>query len=185
MPSPQTCGRCGEEIRWGRRDNLDGWWHRENVDHMAVLGVYTPRESLLEQWDGRLWTFGEAPEPEEGAEDGEEGGSSDFEPIEVPSTPVDPKDAPAGPKRLANLGLKLGWELVRLTYARGPYMGANGKSLGVSDVHVVALRRGRLGAVAYWRDGKAVAGWLLDEDGWLDRVGISALQNWMKEKGDG
>lgn len=36
---PLTCSRCDEEVRWGTRDGVTSWLHREAVDHHTTLGT--------------------------------------------------------------------------------------------------------------------------------------------------
>lgn len=43
MPRPQTCSRCGEEVRYGTREGVTGWLHRGEVDHLPIFGqIFTP-----------------------------------------------------------------------------------------------------------------------------------------------
>lgn len=131
--------------------------------------------------------------PDEDDDDEEEG--HELEPIEIHSTPMPTQGAlqvggreipvPGGVRIFINLLDKIeGWEVERLTYARGPYLSAKGKSLGVSDSVVLRLRGplvdGRhLWAVASWRDGKSQFAYAIHKT--TDRVGARALATWMKE----
>lgn len=93
---------------------------------------------------------------------------------------------PGGVRTLLNLAEKLGdWDVVRLTYSRGPYLGADGESLGVSDSVVLHLRgpevdNTRVHALASWRDGKSDWAWKVERNH-VERVGARALIAWMKE----
>ena len=130
----------------------------------------------------------------------EEDGSDDIEPIEVLSTPIPQKGrlfigcadgsvalaaTPGGARTVLNLANRIGWEVVRLTYARGPYIGSSGKSLGVSDSVVLLVRCVKvdgtvIAGVASWRDGKSDLAWKM-EDKTVTAVGAKALIAWMKE----
>lgn len=127
------CRSCREVVRFGWRHSRPGWWHREDKDHDAFPIVEPPP----------AW------QPEE------------LPPVEVVSTPVDPKDerVPGGVRTITNLLPKHDWELVRLTYARGPYVGGKGKVLSISDTILLKARGQEVDgtrpiAVASWRDGK-------------------------------
>jgi hypothetical protein len=92
---------------------------------------------------------------------------------------------PGGCRTLLNLAEKLGWEVVRLTYARGPYLGSKGGSLGVSDSVRLILRGPVVDgdpvyAVASWRDAKSQWAWKI-VNRTIDSVGARALAAWMKE----
>jgi hypothetical protein len=92
---------------------------------------------------------------------------------------------PGGARIFINLAAKVGWAITRLTYARGPYLGAKGKSLGVSDSVVLHLRGpvvdgAPLQAVGSWRDGKSDFAYQVHRST-RTRVGARALTEWMKE----
>lgn len=38
MTRPETCSRCGEEVRRGWRHGREAYWHRLDVDHEPVFG---------------------------------------------------------------------------------------------------------------------------------------------------
>ena len=64
----------------------------------------------------------------------------------------------SGIRQMVNLVLKTpGWELRRLTHARGPYMGSKGEVLSISDSIVMSARTkvddGYALVVCSWRDG--------------------------------
>jgi hypothetical protein len=122
-----------------------------------------------------------------------------LEPIEVYSTPCPTKgvltvETPSGPRPVAVPGgartvilaaEQAGWEILKFTYARGPYLGAKGGSLGVADTHRLLLRgpsvdgEPRL-AVAWWRNAKSDAVWRI-ENNTMTPIGAKALISWMKE----
>lgn len=81
---------------------------------------------------------------------------------EVRKTPIERADPRCvqGAKNLMNAAAKAGWEVRRLTYSRGPYLGAAGQVLSISDFVVVGVvdTDHRCG-VASWRDGKVIAAW--------------------------
>ena len=98
---------------------------------------------------------------------------------------------PAGKssKSLKHPPMAPGWELTRLTYARGPYLGADGSALSISDSIVInalgpEVDGGRAVAVASWRDGKfdtAYAGRLVGRSVKVDPVNADGLKAWIKE----
>lgn len=176
------CSRCGAEVRWGRRDGAPEYLHREAVDHPAVLGhtlteadaAEIERQRHLERTretkDGiETYTIA-AIERAKAPGDDEEG----VEPEPVPEPEVARHDVTAddfpprsGIRQVANLVAKTpGWEVARFTACRGPYLGAKGKVLSISD-HVVLGARGprqvdgsRPIAVASWRDGAFESGYI-------------------------
>lgn len=133
--------------------------------------------------------------------DDEEEGSDVFEPIEVhridlprsgrllvgcPDGTVAVAAVPGGARIIINLAKKQGWDVTRLTYSRGPYMGAGGKSLGISDRVVLHVRGpvvdgNRLWGIASWRDGKSDSVWMVDETNQLRHSAAKQLTAWMKE----
>lgn len=161
------CRDCREEVRYGARDGAPGWLHREPKDHIGFPVV--------------------APEVEE---------VEPLPPVEIPCRPVDPKDeiVPGGVRTITNLLAKQGWELRRLTHARGPYVGAKGDVLSISDTIVLGAReaprceRGGLDrppriAVASWRDGKfdfAYVGVIRDGTFVTTGANNTAMKAWIK-----
>lgn len=162
------CRTCREEVRFGRRDGNPGWWHRENVDH-GCFPIPKPEVEEVE------------PLP----------------PVEIPGHKVEPKDevVPGGVRTVVNLLAKRGWELRRLTHARGPYVGAKGDVLSISDTVVLGARevprceRGGLDrpdriAVASWRDGKfdlAYVGYIRDGQITVtERANATTMKAWIK-----
>lgn len=158
---------------------------------------YTTRELSLETY--RKSAKYRAAEALEAEDDEEEDEGHELEPIEVHRTPMPHKgvlrvDTPDGPREvpvpggtrtLLNLAEKQGWEVIDLTYSRGPYLGASGKSLGVSDYVVLRLRGpvvdgSPILGIASWRDGKSDWAYRV-ENKTMSRVGARALSAWMKE----
>lgn len=195
----ETCSTCGEEIRFGIRNPTPQWpgarWlHRTEVDHQPTHGrVLTPERwtQILANKDAAVaarkgkkdepaveeeedpWVDEEVPEPE------------------VRTTPVEVTDLPSrsGMRQVANLVLKTkGWELRRLTRARGPYMGARGQVLSISDSLVLGavgeeVDGKRPFAVASWRDGKFDSAYVGTHGGGRfvsEGVNATDLKNWIK-----
>jgi hypothetical protein len=137
------CQRCGEEVRFGWRHGLPGWWHREDVDHEADPVVPEARTYDLDE-DGEPIIIVPPPEPEVACHD----------------VSIDDFPPRSGIRQICNLVKKTpGWELRRLTASRGAYLGAKGQVLSTSDSVVLGARGpARLDgsvpiAVASWRDG--------------------------------
>lgn len=164
------------------------------------IETYTAREYDEERFM-RNKKYREAREAQADPDDEEEG--HELEPIEVYSTPMPHKGSllvetpygtrevkvPGGVRTILNLAAKQGWEVTRLTYSRGPYVGASGKSLGVSDLIVLHVRGpvvdgDRLTGVASWRDGKSDSVWLVEKKT-LTKIGAKALIARMKEAPSG
>lgn len=179
-----TCGRCGEEIRYGHRGGVGGYWHRETVDHMPIAGPVSSPEEIQQMLDAVARRRAEkAGEPLEGDDDDEEG-LDEVPPIEVHRTSVDPKDerVPGGVRTITNLLAKTdGWELYRLTYSRGPYLGSK-KCLGVSDMIVLGAIQRSTGRriVATWRDGKFNTGYAIMGNRMQGRVNSTAMKGFVK-----
>lgn len=178
-PHRSVCSRCGEEVRFGFREGMKGWHHREAVDHVARHGHAVEHLNLRAVVD----------EPVETDEDDEPVGP--LPPVEVPAHPADPDDFPprSGIRQVINLVEKTeGWERAALTSSRGPYMGAKGQCLSISDVTVLKARQVVLDgsvriAVASWRDGKfdfAYIGIIKDHRLSPARVDASSMKNWIK-----
>lgn len=173
----ETCYSCGEEIRFGTRHGQLAWWHRDDVDHRPAHGKPVGRETYLQM----LANHHSIGVDEATVE------SKVIEPIEVYSTPLtgDEPVVPSGARSLVKLARQHGWELVRFTYSRGPYMSGTGlKSLGVADFVVVSVRTtvdgARLGAVASYRNGKTDTCWVVRSNT-ATRSGIKALRDLIKE----
>lgn len=162
-----ACSRCGQEVRFGERDGMKGWWHREAVDHHPVLG-HSPQQ--------RAEVHEEPPTEEEIAAEALQNAQ-----VEVWAHDADPEEfsPQSGIKQIYNLvtgvtrkspttgkaskspkhpAMAEGWELVNLHHARGPYRGSKGEVLSISDTHVlrargpVELDGSYRVAVASWRD---------------------------------
>lgn len=212
--APAQCSVCGQEIRLGYRDGKKGWWHRENVDHAPIQGhrlTWAAQEESRRQReeviryaeDGTPYTTAEWEIKKDPDKDRRRrrlaalrGEDPDWvEPIPAPEIPkhtVEVESLPprSGMRQIANLVLKTeGWELRRLTAARGPYVGSDGSVLSISDSLVLGatgpeLDGGVAIAVASWRDGKfdhAYAGRLKDGVAKVDPVNATELKNWIKE----
>lgn len=212
MPRPETCSRCGQEVRYGTRAGVTGWLHRGKVDHLPIFGqVFTPemaaevehqRRNVIRFFDdGTSYTTAEydiekdkdvARRRARLAELRGEPLQTEhiIPPVEVPCHPLEVDDLPprSGMRQVANLVIKTeGWELRRLTHARGPYMGQNGECLSISDTIVLGARcavdDGTRIAVVSWRDGKfdhAYIGTI--QDGHLNprKVDATTMKNWIK-----
>lgn len=150
------CRDCRAEVRFGWREG-PGWWHREAVEHKA-FPIVAPEvvEEVIE-----------LPEPEVGA------------------TPVDHKDerVPGGVRTVTNLLAKQDWSLRKLTYARGPRVGAKGGVLSISDTILLKAVDGSKFCVALWVDGKFDFGYVGEvKEGLIvpHPVNATELKNWIK-----
>lgn len=158
-----ACRTCLAQVRFGWRHGQPGWWHREDVDHPGFPVVEPPEREVIE-----------IPEPE------------------VRSTRIeDFKDerVPGGVRTVTNLVAKTdGWEVISLTYARGPYLAASGKILSISDAVLLKIRSEQVDgkrhiAVASWRDGKFDFAYIgTFTDGLIRPYSATAteLKNWIK-----
>lgn len=155
--------------------------------------VYTAREYDL----ARMSKAARDRAAEEAADDDEE--IQPLEPIEIHTIPLPHKGrlfvgcpdgtvaqaaVPGGVRTLINAGSKSGWRVRRLTYSRGPYLGAKG-SLGVSDMVVLVMEgpvldSERTLAIGSWRDGGSDWAWLV-RGSKTDRIGAKALRDFIKE----
>ncbi len=212
----ETCARCGDEVRYGRRGDVTGWLHRDEVDHAPVFGVLWTAEQAEEMErqrhvprvrydkDGSEVVYTTAQHDlakmkkakrEEARQ--EEEGDYELEPVQVYSTPLPLKGrmfvgcpdgsmaeaaVPGGARTIINLADRIGWRVDRLTYSRGPFIGASGVSLGISDYVVLRVRldEGRIAGVASWRDGKSTSAWKV-ENHRATQTGARDLIAWMKE----
>lgn len=213
MAFSETCSVCDQEVRWGWRDGREAYWHREAADHEPVFGrIFTAEDKArvdaeLDRVRTRVNDKGEVQEytartlsktkkARDEAEEDDDTGSDVLEPIEVHCTDMPHKGVfeiggrevavPGGVRTVLNLAAKQDWDVERLTYSRGPYLGANGKSLGVSDCVVLRLRGpvvdgAQLRGVASWRDGKADWAWRLDGRTTTRLENMTALKNLIKE----
>lgn len=207
------CGRCGEEIRHGVREGITDWWHREAVDHHAILGRAATTEDLAElerQYtqvvrtyeDGSTYTTAEHDIARDKDVDRRRRRQAELRgeplqtevfvpPVETACHPVDVDSfAPrSGIRQVVNLVARSGWELRRLTHARGPYIGAGGEVLSISDSVVLgATGPDRLDgttpvAVASWRDGKfdfAYTGIIKDGRLSTTKADATTMKGWIK-----
>lgn len=183
------CARCGNEVRWGWRPGLRApvrpgagfWMHREETDHIPVLGQMVTEEMRAEvdrqldlprtKEDGTVYTTREfdiarmKKPAREAAEEEEEIVTEPIPEPEVRSTliEIDDERMPGGAKQIINLARKNGWT-VWATYSRGPRIHASlGTLLEVSDYVVVRMRLdgGDRRAVASWcsKSGKYEFEW--------------------------
>jgi hypothetical protein len=207
------CSRCGEEVRYGKRGLTTGWLHRVDGDHVAILGhIMTPEEAanLVHQDrevvryfdDGTSYTTAEFDILRDKDVDrrkrrlAELHGTAVDAPVvipepEVPQRPVTVDDfAPrSGTRQVFNLVAKQGWEMVSATFTRGPYLGADGSVLSISDCHVQRSRGPRRidgslpVAVASWRDGSFDFAYVgVISDGRLEsrKVDSNTMKKWIK-----
>lgn len=185
-PSPLTCFTCKQEVRWGWRHGRKAWWHREDVDHAVILGEGSTPElhAQLAEAD-KARAAAKAKGKKKDAEDDVEEMTwpTELPEPEVRCTPVERNDprVPGGAKTILNLLEKEDWELRRLTYARGPYIGANGKILSISDSIVLGAVDGEDSAiVAFWRDGKFNGAMTVFKHQLEGRPNATELKNWIK-----
>lgn len=121
------CRQCQAELRFGWRDGQAGWWHRENVDHSGVP-VVPPADPYVAPV---------IPEPEEPCH----------------SITVEDLRPRSGPRQIANLLPKHGWEIRRMTASKGPYINARGEVSRISDSIVMsAVHPDGRRLVACWVD---------------------------------
>jgi len=210
----EVCGRCGEEVRFGTRGVTTGWLHRLDVDHQAILGRPLTEEYLAEierQYrdvervfdDGTVYTTAEYDIRKDTNTERRKARLAEFHgvdpdgvaPLPEPerrrtTIPVDDLAPRSGMRQIANLVEKTaGWELRRLTTARGPYLGADGSVLSISDSLVLGARGPEVDgearvAVASWRDGKfdsAYAGTIRGRRIETHPVNATELKSWIKE----
>lgn len=223
----ETCSRCGEEVRYGVRGTTTGWLHREDGDHVAILGriattedkarwqaeLLVPRERLASKavdrcptyqalWPLEVYTTAEHditrdkdPERRRLRLIELHGQDPDYvEPIPDPEVvrhdvEVDSFPPRSGIRQMVNLVLKAdGWELRRLTHARGPYLGSNGKVLSISDTIVMSARSkvddGYAIVVCSWRDGAFDTGYTGVIKGGVitpNPATSTAIKAWIKE----
>lgn len=208
------CASCGEEIRKGFRDGKDAWWHREVVDHAPIHGHRVTAAAIEENRrqredvirydsEGEPYTTAEQEIRKDKDVDRRkrrladlQGHDPDYvEPLPEPefrryAVEVESLPPRSGMRQVANLVLKTdGWELRRLTAARGPYLGSDGSVLSISDSLVLGARGPEVDggvaiAVASWRDGKfdsAYAGHLKDGIVQTSPVNATELKTWIKE----
>lgn len=197
MTAPQTCSRCGEEVRYGKRDGITGWLHREDVDHLPLFGALWTAEdqARVEASLSEMASRGKADKRTEVAEPVDDEAPDVWAEVPKPfvtAQPVGPEDFPprSGIRQIHSLASKTdGWEVANFTLAIGPYVGARGQVLSISDSVKMVLRgpgvdNGRRVAVASWRDGAfdfAYTGILRDGIVYTEPANSTALKAWIKE----
>jgi hypothetical protein len=174
VTAPQTCSRCGQEVRYGKRGGITGWLHREDVDHMPIFGgpLWTPElQARLEASLAEMAARGKADKKKDSDPTNEDDGPDVWDAIpepevrctDVPITDLRPR---SGILQMVNLINRTdGWTLKRITYARGPWVGARGQVLSISDHHKVSalgpvLDTGQRFVVASWRDMEFKTGYV-------------------------
>lgn len=201
MTRPQTCAKCGQEVRYGKREGITGWLHREETDHLPLFGgpLHTPeRQAVIEASLAEMAARAkpdkkkDAPEPEEEPEVWDE-----IPEPERRAYPITVADLPprSGMLQIANLILGKNkdkvkdWELVNITRSKGPYVGARGQVLSISESTLIRARgpmvdNGRRVAVASWRDGEfdfAYTGILKDRVVTTQPANSMGLKAWIKD----
>jgi hypothetical protein len=212
---PETCAVCDQEVRHGHRDGVAAWWHREAVDHHAILGrrftaadelevqrqldlprVRLDKDGVEETYTARelqLKAMSKAKRDQLLAEGLDDDEIALLERPEVPEpevrcTPIERADdrCPQGVRNVMNAAARAGWEVTRLTYSRGPYLGSKGQVLTISDsvvIHVVD-GEGHLGVASY-RDRKVTSCWWGTIGGRCYLTSITDLKTKMKEAASG
>lgn len=200
MTRAQTCAKCEEEVRYGKRGDVTGWLHRDpDADHWPAFGtLWTPEHQA--QADRAIRERLAAKKGAGKAEEDEEEDADNWDSIPEPEVRCTDVDASIFPPRsgilqIINLIEKTdGWDLRRITYARGPYVGARGQVLSISDHHKVSavgpivegdgLDSGQRFVVASWRDLKFDAGYtglIRDRVVYPTIANSTALKAWIKE----
>jgi hypothetical protein len=161
--------------------------HCPTYQGLWPLETYTTREHDLQRYRKKK-SFRDA----EVVEDDDE--VAPLPPVEVWCHDVEPDSfgPRSGIRQVINLADKQGWERVRLTHARGPYVGSRGESLGISDSIVLGVRRERLDgstsvAVASWRDGKfdfAFIGAIISGNLSTRSANATEMKTWIKGNDD-
>lgn len=148
-------------------------------EKVQVEETYTARQAMTAK------AKREAEEtPDEDAEP--EGIMTEVPEPEVRKTAIERDDerCPQGARNLLNAAARAGWEVRRLTYARGPWIGAKGQVLSISDTVVCGVVDGdQRYAVASWRDGKVASAWYgerQDAQVNMNLTTITEIKNTMK-----
>jgi hypothetical protein len=199
MTRPQTCSRCGQEVRYGVRGGIKGWLHRDpDVDHMPLFGgpLWSPElQARLEASLAEMAARGKADKKKDSGPAEEEDQPDKWAEVPEPyvtAQPVGPGDFPprSGIRQIYNLVEKTkGWEVANFTLAIGPYVGARGQVLSISDSVKMVMRgpgvdSGVRVAVASWRDGSfdsAYIGILKGNTVHTQPANSNALKAWIKE----
>lgn len=179
----EQCGRCGAEVRFGVRQSAARtpadqdaayWMHRDpadDIDHAVILGTpWTP--ALQAKLDESLAAMAERGKADDAKKKQEKEAEEKDVWAEVPapevlSHPITKAELRprSGVLQMFNLVSKTpDWEVRRLTASRGPYVGARGQVLSISDAIVMGMRGPTLDgatqvAVASWRDYKFDFAW--------------------------
>ncbi len=150
----ETCGECGEEIRFGIRPPIptSRWLHVEEVDHPILHGTRAEHDWSVKLVAGELVHVDDEEVPEEPLPEPE---------VRARDIAVEEFAPRSGIRQIYNLiGRTEGWEIVSMKHSRGPRLGALGGSLGIADCVVIRAREApgldgsvRI-AVASWLDGK-------------------------------
>lgn len=199
---PLICRKCDEEVRYGRRADVTGWFHREDKDHEPAFGSYwTPEmQAKLDAGLLALRERGKADKKKEAEPVDDEDGPDKWAEVPEPYVTAQPLTAAdlaprSGMLKIYNLATGRnkdkvqGWEVVGLTLAIGPYVGARGQVLSISDSIKMVFRgpgvdNGRRVAVASWRDGAfdfAYTGILKGGTVYTQPANSNALKAWIKE----
>lgn len=207
----ETCSVCSQEVRFGRREGGPAiWLHKNDTDHAAILGYIQTDEDRAEierqldlprqRDDGTTYTTREYDleryRKSKKFREAEEQDDETPEPVEIPAPEVARHDVTAGDfpprsgiRQIINLVARQGWELRRLTHARGPWVGAAGEVLSISDSVVLGARSpaaldGSVRvAVASWRDGAFFSGYtgtLKDGHMITESTDSKTMKNWIK-----
>lgn len=166
----ETCNTCGEEVRFGTRNGVRKWHHRDPIiDHFILFGTRAPslEESrrLREEW---LAANSDKPEEDEKPEIPTH--------VEVPAVRIEDDDErmPSAALKVIRKARKAGWEAVA-TYSRGPWMhSTQWTPTGTADLVLLRLWRGPYHVRACWRSMKDPREWKF-EYGWIWPHGPQSL----------
>lgn len=205
----EHCGRCGAEVRYGVRPSparppadqeRPYWMHRDvadDLDHAVIFGKpWTPElQQILDAALAEMAARGkvDTKKKQEKAEEVEEKDVwAEVPAPELRSHPVDIDtfEPRSGVRTLHRLvGKTAGWEVRSLTAARGPYVGARGQVLSISDSTLMRMRgnttldEGTQVAVASWRDGAfdfAYTGFIRGSTVWTQPANSNGLKAFIK-----
>jgi hypothetical protein len=182
MAASETCAVCGQEVRWGHRDGVTGYLHRDAVDHhvkfgrlvahaelQAELDRELDRERVLEDgtvYTTRGWQIAKMAKAarlaaeEAGRDPDEDAELHAIPPPEIYALPIEIDDPrlPGGCKSKLKLARKHGWE-AWVTHSRGPRVhGTTQALIEMSDVFVLRMRldgTDRAAVASWWvKNGK-------------------------------
>lgn len=143
-----VCPSCGAEVRFGVRSRDPGWWHRDEVDHTCPVPSIPPE----------VVEVVEIPQPEVRAIKMDPSLKRVF--LATSDGGLADCTLPGGCRTVLNALGRQNWTLRSLKYARGPYKGASGSVLSISNM-VLLKARGPVQldgtsrfVVASWRDTK-------------------------------